>query len=137
VKRRLIVDPLIPTFRGISLDSDTLTRLLGAPNVDALETAASDLAERNFPVVRRLYKARQRPLEFREFMTVVLGKVGQWFYVEGSDSGTPQLVLHHPYGLKWSRYVKSYALSAYGTISRKNLSIEIDDQFIQIDFSSV
>ncbi len=137
LRRRLIVDPLIPTFHGISLDSGTMNCLLAAANRNALEMGASDFAQRDVPAALRLYKTRHRPLEFRDFLTMVLAEAGQWFNVEGSDNGTHQLTLHHTYGLKWSRYVKSYTTSAYSTISRKNLNIEIDEQFIQIDFPSL
>ena len=136
VSRRLLVDPLIPRFRYISLDAGTMTSLLTAANADVLETAASELALRDFPVARRLYKARKRSLEFRELFTVILADVGQWFQVEEDDSESRTLLLSHPYGLNWSRYVKSFAQSAYRTLSRDSLKIEIDDQFIQMQFLS-
>jgi len=137
VARRLLVDPLFPTFRKICLDSDTMSRLISAANVDVLETTASELAQRDFPVVRRLYKTRHRPLEFIDFLTDVLAKAAQWFTVEGQEGGAQkQLVLHHRYGLKWSLYLKSYITSAFSTISRDRLRIEIDDQFVVVGFES-
>jgi hypothetical protein len=137
LSRRLLIDPLVPKFHCISLDSDTMQSLLGASNVDVLETSASDLAQKNFPVVRRLYKTMNRPIGFIDFLTIVLSKSGQWFYIEGIDGNTNQeLVLRHPYGIKWSRYLKSYLLSSYYTISKSRLKIEIDDQFVLINFLS-
>jgi len=131
---RLFIDPLIPTFRWISLDSETMSRLLAAANVDVLETAASELAQRNFPIIRQLYRASERPLEFREFCTILLAQLGGWFHVEGHANNVNKLIFYHQYGLKWSRFLKPYLTTAYSTISKGKLDIEIDERFIQVNF---
>lgn len=130
---RLLIDPLIPAFQSMQMSSGVVQSILGASNADALEAAASDVAKKNFPLVRELFVAARRTLDFEEFVIEVLGKHSGWFYVEGY-SQTGRLVLRHSYGLKWSRYLKSFILSAYGTISRDKIEIEITDQVVKIDF---
>ena len=109
IEDRMIIEPLIPAFQQIRFSTETFQSILNAANVDALETAASDIAKRNFPLVRELFAASGRPFDFREFVTKILGTYARWFYVEGDDSGTQSsMVLRHSFGLKWSIFVKSY-----------------------------
>ncbi len=94
------------------------------------------MAKKNFPFVCELYRNRKHSLTFREFVTKVLGKHSGWFYVEDDDDGTQRwMFLRHPFGRKWSLFVKSYTLSAHSAISKDKIDIEIADQFIRIDFS--
>ena len=86
---RLLIDPLIPAFQIMQLSSGVVQSILGASNADALEAAASDVAKKNFPLIRELYKVGGTTLEFREFVTEIMGRHGGWFYVEGSN-GTHQ-----------------------------------------------
>lgn len=132
---RLLVDPLIPAFHGMTLDSDSIESFLMSGNVDALEAAFSEKAQRNFPLILKLYETAEVPLDFWKFIVDILGRYCQWFYVEGSDKATRKwMMLRHSYGLKWSRCVRSYILSAYGTMSKDKIKVEISDQLIRIDF---
>jgi hypothetical protein len=133
---RLALEPLIPAFHMIRTSSGVFHSILGTSNTDALETGASDTAQRNFPLILELYAASGRILDFREFIIDIMGKACYWFEVEGDDNGTHRGIrLRHTYGLKWSKYVKAYLLTAYSIISKDKIRIEITDQFIRIDFS--
>lgn len=44
------------------------------------------------------------------------------------------MTLRHSFGLKWSTFIDSYVRTAYSTISKEKIGIEIADQFIRIDF---
>jgi hypothetical protein len=132
---RVIIDPVIPAFHMIRLSSGVFQSILGTANTDALETGASDTAQRNFPLILELYAASGRILDFREFIIEIMGKSCHWFEVEGDDNRTHRgITLRHIYGLKWSKYVKAYILTAYSIISRDKIKIEITDQFIRIEF---
>jgi hypothetical protein len=130
---RLIIDPLIPAFYEIRLAGVTFESILNATNADALESAASDMAQKNSQLVRELYESNGIALTFQEFVTDVLGKYGRWFYIEGnvnwSDGGVS---LRHQYGLRWSRFLRAYLQSAYGIFSENRLKIEINNQFVRI-----
>jgi hypothetical protein len=135
LEERLLVDPLIPAFHGMKLDSDTIESFLVSANVDVLEAALSEKAQRNFPLILKLYETAEIPLDFWRFIVDILGKYCQWFYVEGRDDVTHKWVmLRHSYGLKWSRCVKTFIVSAYGTSSKDKIKIEISDQWVRIDF---
>ena len=133
---RLLIDPLVRAFHKVSLSDETFLSILGSVDADAVEMAGSEMARKNFPLVCELYRNSGRPLAFREFLTKILGNHAGWFYVEDDGDGTRRLMtLRHPFGRKWSIFVKSYILSAYSTISKDRMKIEIVDQFIRIDFS--
>jgi hypothetical protein len=129
---RLLIDPLVPAFHGMWLSSDAVQSFMVAANVDVLEVASSEMAQRNFPLIFKLYETNQIPLDFRKFVTDVLGKYCHWFYVEGDDN-PHWITLRHAYGLKWSKYVRAYILSAYGTTSKGTIEVEITDQLIRIE----
>lgn len=59
-------------------------------------------------------------------------EAGSWFSIESADIVSHELVLRHPYGQKWSRYVKSFAIGAHSTISNAELKVDYDDEFIGI-----
>jgi hypothetical protein len=132
---RLAIDPLFPAFDGLSLSSSILRSILGAANVDALETAASDAGHKDFPLIRELFAASDRPITLRMFVIDILGKCGRWFHVEGDASRTHRwTTLRHGCGLKWSKYIRAYILGAHGTISRDRLEIGVTDQVVRIEF---
>jgi|HubBroStandDraft_1064217.scaffolds.fasta_scaffold101618_2 hypothetical protein len=135
LERRLLVDPLIPAFKGMTLDSDSMESFLVSGNLDVLEAAFSEKAQKNFPLILKLYETKEEPLDFWRFVVEILGRYCQWFYVEGSDKATHRwMVLRHSYGMKWSRCVRAYIVSSYGTTSKDKIRVEISDQLIRIDF---
>ncbi len=118
------------------MSSNTFQTILNATNLDSLETGASDVAQKNFRLVHELYDSDGRSLTFREFVTEILANHSHWFYHEGGMvAGNRALMLRHPYGVRWSRFLKSYIVSAYGASSKNKINIEVEDQFIRIDFS--
>ncbi len=134
---RLIIDPIIPALPQIRLSAETFQSILNAANVDALEMAGSEIAQRNFPLIRELYEASGRIMDFTGFITEVLGSYGHWFYVEGDATASrARLMLRHSYGMNWSIFVKSYLLSAHSTVSKEKIRIEVAAQFIRVDFSA-
>lgn len=132
VEDRLLIDPLIPAFHEVRLSSDAVQSFLVAANVDALEAASSEMAQRNFQLILKLYETNQIPLDFRRFVTDILGKYCRWFYVEG-DNTQQGITLRHTYGLKWSKFVRAYILAVYGTISKEKIRVEITDKLIRIE----
>lgn len=134
---RLSLDPLIPAFQEIALSTVTFQSILSATEEDALETAASEVARRNMPLVYELYESSGQTLNFQEFVTGVLGTHGRWFYVEGNINLTHGWVtLRHGYGHKWSRFLRGYLLSTHDTFSKEKLNIRIGDQFVRISFKT-
>ena len=132
---RLLIDALVRAFHKISLSDETFLSILGSADADAIEMAGSEMARKNFPMVCELYQRSGHPLAFREFLTQILGKHAGWFHAEDDGDGTQRwMTLTHPFGRKWSIFVKAYILSAYSTISKDKIKIEIADQFIRIDF---
>jgi hypothetical protein len=137
LESRLLIDPLLPALPRISLSAETFQCLISTTDLDALEEAGADVAKRNFKLIQELFNANGYILTFRDYITEVLGKYSQWFYVEGGDAGgNRQLMLRHSYGPRWSIFVRSYLLSAYSTISKDKLDVEIGDQFIRIESTS-
>lgn len=136
LEERLEIDPLIPAFRLIRLSSRVFQSILGTANTDALEAGAADTAQKNFPLIIELFAASGRNLDFREFIVDIMGKSCQWFEVEGNEIRNHRgITLRHSYGLKWSKYIKTYLLTAHSIISKDKIRIEITDQFIRVDFS--
>ena len=135
LEERVLVDPLIPAFHGMTLDSDIIESFLMSGKVDVLETALSEKAEKNVPLIFKLYESSDMPLDFWRYVVDILGKYCGWFYVEGNDATTHKwMMLRHSYGMKWSRCLRSYLMSAYSTISKDKLKIEISDQWVRIEF---
>jgi hypothetical protein len=133
---RLLIDPLVRAFHEVKLNEEILRSILGGTDADTLQMAGSEMARKEFPLICELYRTSGHPLAFREFLTVILGEHYGWFSEEGDGDGNQRwMTLTHPFGRKWSIFVKSYILSAYGTISKDKIQIEIADQFIRIDFS--
>ncbi len=137
LETRLISDPLVPAFQEITLSADTFQSILSATNVDALEAAASDIAQRNMSLIRELYEGYGRKLNLKAFVTDVLQRHAHWFYIEGDINLTHGWVtLRHRYGLKWSKFIRAYLLSAYSTFSKGKLDMRIGDQFVRISFTT-
>src|SRR5208283_632594 len=114
---RLLIDPLVRTFHRISLSDEAFRSILGCADADAVEMTGSEIARKNFPLVCELYRRSGHPLSFREFLTKILGKHAGWFQVEEDGDGPQRsMTLTHPFGRKWSIFIKSYILSAYTTI---------------------
>ena len=66
LEERLLVDPLIPAFHGMTLDSDSIESFLVSANVDVLEAAFSEKAQRNFPLILQVVRDRRRTAGFLE-----------------------------------------------------------------------
>jgi hypothetical protein len=133
---RLTIYPLIPAFQEIRLATVTFEPIVNATNIDALEATASDMAQKNFRAVRELFRSNGITLTFQVFVMDLLGKYGRWFYLEGDpDWSQGWITLRHQFGLKWSRFLRAYLLSAYSTVSKDKLKTEIDDQFVRISFA--
>jgi hypothetical protein len=131
---RLMVDPLVPALQEIRMSGVLFQSIVNATSGDALELAASEMAHKNARLVRELYKSNDRPLDFQEFVKEILGGHGHWFFVEGSDVVNGNgLMLRHEYGLRWSRFVRSYLMSAYTVFSKNELKVEVDDQFVHLE----
>ena len=105
---RIVCDPLLPTFQNILLGADVFQSILNSTNIDALETAASEVAQRNIPLVIELYESNDRPLAFEEFVNGLLANHAHWFHIEGnSDLARGCVMLHHKYGRKWSIFLRA------------------------------
>ena len=131
----LLIDPLIPAFHGMTLDSDTIESFLMSGNVDALEAALSEKAQKNVPLIFKLYEKSEIPMDFWRYLVDILGNYCGWFYVEWKDTVTHKwIMLRHSYGLKWSRCLRAHIVSAYSTISNDKLKVEISDQWVQVEF---
>jgi len=135
--RRLMFDPLVPAFQEVTLSQGTFQSILGVTSVEALEEAASQAAQKNVPLVYELYESNGKTLSFQEFVTDILGKHGGWFELEGNVNLTHGWVtLRHGYGLKWSRFLRAYLLSAHETFSNDVLNVKVSDQFVRISFKA-
>jgi hypothetical protein len=133
---KLFADSLTRTFNEIKFIDEVFRSILGGTNTDTLEMAGSEMASKIFPLMSELYRTHTPPLSFRRFLTEVLGKHYGWFYVEDDGSETePRMTLHHPFGLRWSVFIKAYILTAYSAISKDRIKIEIAERFVRIDFS--
>lgn len=134
---RLIYDPLVQAFRDITLTSDVFQSILNAANLDALETAASEIVLRDMPLILELYESNGQPLTFDRFVKDLLGKHGHWFQVEESADLTPGwITLRHEYGSKWSKFLRAYLASCHAAFSRGDLEFKIGDRFVRFRLSS-
>jgi hypothetical protein len=132
---RLTVDPLLPAFQEIRLSSVTFQSIVNTTSIDALEVAASEMAQKNIRIVRELYASNDRVLDFKEVIAL-MGNYAHWFYIEGDNGFRGQMTLRHGYGLKWSRFVRAFLLGAYGVLSNEELSINADEQFVHVNFGA-
>src|ERR1700726_1700147 len=65
---RMGFDPLIPSFDGLMLTTETFESILHTCNVDALEMRASELGKKNFMLSKTLFEAIGKQLTFLTFV---------------------------------------------------------------------
>src|SRR5271169_2466439 len=103
---RVEIDPLYPTFEGISLARETFRVILNANDSDSLEINAWELGSTHSATARKLYESNGEELSFLQFVSMVLGKNGRWFRIEGkADSASKRVTLHHELKLRWSVFL--------------------------------
>jgi hypothetical protein len=131
---RVEIDPLIPTFEGISLARETFRTILNTTNVDSLEISAWELGRAHFATARRLYESNGEQLSFLKFVSIVLGRHGRWFRIEGKvDSNSKLVTLHHELSLRWSIFLKAYLAGAFEVLSRVRLIVHINEEFVELE----
>jgi len=131
---RMGFDPLIPTFDGVMLATETFASILETCDMDALEKLASELGKRHFTMSRTLFEAIGKQLTFVKFVSEILSKRAHWFRIEGHgiDETSPEIILQHKLGTKWSAFLKSYLSGAYESVSHGRLTISITGSFVRL-----
>lgn len=133
--RRVSIDPLIPTFEGISFTKQTFEAILGTTDMNSLEVLGWELGKTRFATAKKLYESNGGQLSFCRYVTDILGEHGGWFRIEGSGKNLHpgKMVLHHSFKLHWSVFLKSYLSGAYEVVSRNRLLVRITDEFVEIE----
>ncbi|MDG6925480.1 MAG: hypothetical protein JRN09_02895 [Nitrososphaerota archaeon] len=136
IEERLAIDPLIPAFSEIRMTSSTFQSILNASNIDSLEATASEVAQKNVQLAFELFRSNGRTIDFEGFVTTILGRYARWFYIEGNANlAHGSVTLRHEYGLKWSRFLKAYLVSASTILQGGKLDIKTSDQFVRLGLS--
>ncbi len=131
---RIGFDPLIPTFDGLVLTTETFALILETCDMDALEKLASELGKRHFTMSRTLFEAIGKQLTFVKFLSEILSKRANWFTIEGHgvDEATSEIILKHKLGIRWSTFLKSYLSGAYESVSHTRLTVNITSTFVTL-----
>jgi hypothetical protein len=135
---RMGFDPLIPSFDGLMLTTETFESILDTCNVDALEMRASELGKKNFMLSKTLFEAIGKQLTFLTFVSEILGKRARWFRIEGPDvdEASHELILQHKFGIRWSAFLKSYLSGAYEAVSHRRLTVDITGTFVRLKLNN-
>jgi hypothetical protein len=132
------VDPLTPFLTGgIIAPEYMVRRLIDISDGDRLEKSGAEVARKNLSKITEAYRSNGISFEFDEVMREILGGYFQMFRIEGDSlyKGHRVMTLSHGRGLKWSRFLRSYLLRAYGIVSKEKVEIEITDGFLKVIFS--
>lgn len=134
-------DPLAPVLKADIFLSEAVFRgIIDACDADGLERTGTEVARRHFSKILEAYGKEGIPLDFDQIMDDMLSRYFQMFRIEGRRNprkGRPVTVvtLSHTRGLKWSRFLRSYLLRAYGMVSKESeLEIDISDEFVHLTF---
>ena len=135
---RMGFDPLIPTFDGLMLTTETFESILDTCNLDALEILASELGKKHFIMSRTLFEATGKQLTFVMFVDEILSKRARWFRVEGHalNEASQELTLQHKFTIKWTASLKSYLSGAYESVSHKRLPVDITGTFVRLKLNN-
>ena len=127
-------DPLIPTFDGLVLTTETFESILNTCNIDAMEIGASEMGKKHFMMARTLFEASGTQLTFVKFVDEILSKRAGWFRIEGGDidEASHELILQHKFTIKWSAFLKSYLCGAYESVSHRRLAVDITSTFVRL-----
>lgn len=133
---RIGFDPLIPTFDGLLLTTETFQSILGTCDIDSIETIAFELGKKHFTMAKTLFEASGVQLTFRMFMAEILSSRARWFTIEGGDEteAPRQLLLQHKLSIKWSIFLKGYLSGAYESMSHGRLNTTLTENFIRLKF---
>jgi hypothetical protein len=131
---RMGFDPLIPTFDGLILTTETFESIIDTCNVDAIEIRASELGKKHFMMSKTLFEAIGKQLTFVKFVSEILSRRARWFRIEGNDIGeaSHELMLQHKFGIRWSAFLKSYLSGAYEAVSHRRLTVDVTDTFAKL-----
>jgi hypothetical protein len=135
---RVGFDPLIPTFDGLILTTETFESIIDTRNADALEIRASELGKKNFLMSRTLFEARGKQLTFVKFVDELLSKRARWFRIEGHDvdEASHELILQHKFGTRWSAFLRGYLTGAYESASHGRLVVDISGTFVRLKLNN-
>jgi hypothetical protein len=131
---RLRVDPILLAFDVISVGRETFMQIIGAANIDGLEAFAPTQGKKSFSLAKQLFASNDMQLSFFKYLTEILGERARWFHTEGTLVKPELITLYHPYGTKWSAFLKSFISGAYEVISRDKLKLDITNDFVSIQF---
>jgi len=131
---RMGFDPLIPTFDGVVLTTETFVSILDTCDIDALEKLASELGKKHFMMSRTLFEASGKQLTFVKFVSEILSKRACWFRIEGHgvDEASREMILQHKFTTKWSAFLKGYLSGAYESASHGRLTVNITGTFVRL-----
>jgi hypothetical protein len=130
-------DPLAPLLEGVFVPGDMFRRMIDNCDADELERVAARVAEKDLSTMLETYRRERIPFDFEVIMAEILSGYFHMFRIEGnsSDGRRRVMTLTHKWGPKWSRYLRGYLQSAYGTVSKEKVDIEISGQSVQISFT--
>lgn len=130
---RISIDPLVPSFEGISLENEAFKSILSTARTDALELLGWELGKKQFSKSRALFEGAGEQMTFVRYVCEILGEHGGWFRVEGDvDESSVAITLHHNLTVKWSIFLRSYLSCAYEVVSKKKLVVETSYGFVKI-----
>jgi hypothetical protein len=130
---RIRIDPLVPTFEGISIDSEMFRSILSTADVDSLDLIGWEFGKKHFTKARALFEASDEKISFVRYISEVLCYHGHWFSIEGESSESSlAMTLHHNFTWKWTNFLSSYLTSAYQVVSKKKLYVETVNGFLKV-----
>jgi hypothetical protein len=135
--RYLKVDPLREPFDYICVGRETFTLILGMTDANGLEIAGAEQGKRAYSLAKELYESNGTSLGFRRYVVEILGEEAHWFRTEGAFVKPERITLHHRYGNKWSKFLRTYMSSAYEAISRDKLELTATDRYITLRLPEV
>ncbi len=132
---RVVIDPLVPTFDGITLAKETFGSILGLVNIDSMDILAWELGKKHFMTSKTLFESIGEQMTFVRYLSEILSDHGGWFRIEGNVGlNSKEITLHHDFKVQWSLFLKNYLSGAYEVVSRDKLAIEIRDSFVRVVF---
>jgi hypothetical protein len=122
---RVSIDPLIPSFEGLFLESEMFKSILSSANADVLELLGWEFGRKHFAKNQALFDGAGETMTFVRYVVEVLGEHGGWFRVESDvDEGSLAMTLHHDLSSNWTIFLRSYLSAAYEVISQKKLTCQ-------------
>ena len=130
---RIRIDPLVPSFEGVSLENEVFQSILSTARVDALELLGWEYGRKHFSKTKALFEGSGEKMTFVRYVCEILSEYGHWFTVEGDvGENSLEMTLHHDLSVKWSIFLKSYLSAAYELVSKKKLVVESSNGFVKI-----